>query len=388
MHMLTPKPSSYYTGLGKSSFTNHMYLKKAQKEKPCLYNVKYDKNDLANLFAPESDETIRLAEESRSKLCKLRKRTFDHLMINIENIRSVVKLNWKDRVQNEWQNPITHDVKLLVKDMLIPLAQDTKSNASLFETHLKTEMFTDLKYVQTLKKEVDKLQTDNTKLLKEYDLILQECVLKDIMCFTLRSFDSLDEKTELQCLYLEKYQECEDLKTKLSKQNETVENKSFNELSKKFAEQKRRMYRMDTRPTQTRAHQLPQTHRNTNPRASTSTGVIHRTSVSRPQLRRNQMKDKIVQIILFIVDSGCTKHMTGNLKLLCNFVKKYLGTVQFGNDQFAPILGYGDLVQGNIMIKRIYYVKGLNHNLFSVDQLCDADLEVAFRKSTSFVRDL
>ncbi|GJU73690.1 integrase, catalytic region, zinc finger, CCHC-type containing protein [Tanacetum coccineum] len=51
----------------------------------------------------------------------------------------------------------------------------------------------------------------------------------------------------------------------------------------------------------------------------------------------------IVQLILFIVDSGCTKHMTGNLSLLCNFVEKYLGTVHFGNDQFAPILGYGDL---------------------------------------------
>ncbi|GJY23248.1 retrovirus-related pol polyprotein from transposon TNT 1-94 [Tanacetum coccineum] len=98
--------------------------------------------------------------------------------------------------------------------------------------------------------------------------------------------------------------------------------------------------------------------------------------------------DTIVQLILFIVDSGCTKHMTGNLSLLCNFVEKYLGTVRFGNDQFAPILGYGDLVQGNITIKRVYYVEGLNHNLFSVGQFCDADLEVAFRKSTCFVRDL
>ncbi|GKA39673.1 retrovirus-related pol polyprotein from transposon TNT 1-94 [Tanacetum coccineum] len=95
----------------------------------------------------------------------------------------------------------------------------------------------------------------------------------------------------------------------------------------------------------------------------------------------------IVQLILFIVDSGCTKHMTGNLTLLCNFVEKYLGTVRFGNDQFAPILGYGDLVQGNITINRVYYVEGLNHNLFSVGQFCDADLEVAFWKSTCFVRD-
>nr|GFD25392.1 retrovirus-related Pol polyprotein from transposon TNT 1-94 [Tanacetum cinerariifolium] len=97
---------------------------------------------------------------------------------------------------------------------------------------------------------------------------------------------------------------------------------------------------------------------------------------------------QIVQLILFIVDSGCTKHMTGNLKLLCNFIEKFLGTVSFGNDQFALILGYRDLVQGNVTINRVYYVEGLNHNLFSVGQFCYADLEVAFRKSTCFVRDL
>ncbi|GKD35082.1 hypothetical protein Tco_1250591 [Tanacetum coccineum] len=53
-------------------------------------------------------------------------------------------------------------------------------------------------------------------------------------------------------------------------------------------------------------------------------------------------------------------------------------TVKFGNDQIALILGYGDLVQGTITIKRVYYVEGLNHNLFSVGQFYDADLEVAF----------
>ncbi|GJZ41395.1 retrovirus-related pol polyprotein from transposon TNT 1-94 [Tanacetum coccineum] len=88
----------------------------------------------------------------------------------------------------------------------------------------------------------------------------------------------------------------------------------------------------------------------------------HRTNVSRPQLRSTQMKDKIVQLILFIVDSGCTKHKMGNLKLLCNFFEKYLGTVNFGNDQFAPILSYGDLVQGNITINRVYYVEDLQGN--------------------------
>ncbi|GJY15461.1 hypothetical protein Tco_0385883 [Tanacetum coccineum] len=55
------------------------------------------------------------------------------------------------------------------------------------------------------------------------------------------------------------------------------------------------MYRIDTRTTQTRASQLPRTFRNTNPYVSTSTGVTHKTSVSRPQLKSTQMKDKVVQ---------------------------------------------------------------------------------------------
>ncbi|GKE86974.1 retrovirus-related pol polyprotein from transposon TNT 1-94, partial [Tanacetum coccineum] len=106
------------------------------------------------------------------------------------------------------------------------------------------------------------------------------------------------------------------------------------------------------------------------------------------RLARHVNGGTLVEINLFIVDSGCSKHMMGNLKLLSNFVEKFLGTVKFGIDQIAPILGYGDLVQGNITIKRVYYIEGLNHNLFFVGQFCDADLEVAFQKSTCYIRDL
>nr|GEU77356.1 hypothetical protein [Tanacetum cinerariifolium] len=63
-------------------------------------------------------------------------------------------------------------------------------------------------------------------------------------------------------------------------------------------------------------------------------------------------------------------------------------TYRFGNDQIARIMGYGDYKLGNIVISRVYYVEGLGHNLFYVGQFCDADLEVAFRKNTCFIRDL
>ncbi|GKA61465.1 retrovirus-related pol polyprotein from transposon TNT 1-94 [Tanacetum coccineum] len=58
------------------------------------------------------------------------------------------------------------------------------------------------------------------------------------------------------------------------------------------------------------------------------------------------------------------------------------------NDHVAKILGYGDYQIGNVMIKRVYYIEGLGHNLFSVGQLCDSNLEVAFRQHTCFIRNL
>ncbi|GKC68816.1 retrovirus-related pol polyprotein from transposon TNT 1-94 [Tanacetum coccineum] len=96
----------------------------------------------------------------------------------------------------------------------------------------------------------------------------------------------------------------------------------------------------------------------------------------------------VVQIVLWYLDSGCSKHITGNCSQLTNFVHKFLDTVKFGNDQIAKIMGYGDCQIGNVIISRIYYVEGLGHNLFSIGQLCDSDLEVAFRKHTCFVRNL
>ncbi|GJW06969.1 retrovirus-related pol polyprotein from transposon TNT 1-94 [Tanacetum coccineum] len=577
------------------------------------------------------------------------------------------------------------------------------------------EMNDDLEYVNSLEKELDELESEKADFSNIYDLLLEECVSKDVTCSYLHSMSHLNANTELQCMYLHKVKECECLAQKLSKQTESVNKEVHNNLLKSFAKLEKHsislelslqhckeqmknnpvckenasnvfrkereqyheiqdlkaqmqdknmvinelkklilvtkgksvetqfdkpsvvrqpnaqripkpsvlgkptpfsnspemrsfqtkqsvnktnvsdglfkpvtqqslpqnrnqavrntnvlkpgMYRIASTTTQTRTPQLPHASRNTNPYMSKSSGVIHTTSVSRPQLKSYQVKDKvvpnisqvkftkkevedhhrissiskktksvtacndssnsrtsnvnavcaecgkcvfnsnhdacvsrylkdvnartkkphvvpisaskpkrkanksvatphkktvasdttiqksksyykklyedtnqewkwwiakrcpsgytwtqkplrtkkiwmpkirkanestsisptidivsritnIVQLILFIVDSGCTKHMTGNLKLLCNFVEKFLGTVRFGNDQFAPILGYGDLIQGNVTIKRVYYVEGLNHNLFSVGQFCDADLEVAFRKSTCFVRDL
>nr|GEX27827.1 integrase, catalytic region, zinc finger, CCHC-type, peptidase aspartic, catalytic [Tanacetum cinerariifolium] len=98
-------------------------------------------------------------------------------------------------------------------------------------------------------------------------------------------------------------------------------------------------------------------------------------SVPTPQESNVVKNNNVIQICLWCVDSGCSKHMIGNLKLLINFVWKFLGTVRFGNDHVVAILGFSDLQWGNILITRVNFVEVLRHNLFSVGQFCDSDLE-------------
>ncbi|GJX03996.1 hypothetical protein Tco_0189912 [Tanacetum coccineum] len=111
--------------------------------------------------------------------------------------------------------------------------------------------------------------------------------------------------------------------------------------------------------------------------------------------RKHQVKDPICD--------ANVKHtkLNANSELICVKCKQYipfssslvndskfLGTVRFGNDQIAYIIGYGDYQLGNVTISRVYYVEGLEHNLFFVGQFYDSDLEVAFWKNTCFIQNL
>ncbi|GJV51722.1 retrovirus-related pol polyprotein from transposon TNT 1-94 [Tanacetum coccineum] len=471
----------------------------------CVNKAKGCYNDnVALMLAPEFDETIHLAKESRSKLI----------------------------------------------DLITPFDYDQLNNLYDLEYYYADHMNAILG-VYTELDEVTNLQCDYMEALEKCERLEKELSKSRTIS---KSFEALQKHAINLELALPQYSLA---KTDFSKSKSVTTNNVSNDFSKPVTAQilpqnvmtilkntnviAPGMYKVHTKPNQTRTPQLPQDIRKTNKRVSFSTGVIPTTSVSRPQLKSNQLEDRVmpnnsqgkkqevedhrrnfkfsnnktfvtacndslnaktsnvnfvcvtcgkcvlndnhdmcvlhyingvnsrtkmpmvvpistrehkrtvnqsvatplkrtvasestnqkprhttrklyehvsktcswwypkftpsgykwkpkspignvntnlVEIILFIVDSGCSKHMTGNLKLLSNFVEKFLGTVKFGNDQIALILGYGDLVQGNITIKRVYYVEGLNHNLFSVGQFCDADLEVAFRKSTCYIRDL
>nr|GEW78704.1 hypothetical protein [Tanacetum cinerariifolium] len=239
------------------------------------------------------------------------------------------------------------------------------------------------------------------------------------------------------------------------------------------------MYKLHTKPTQTRKTQLPHDFRKTNKRMSFSTGVIPHTIVSRPQLKSNKMEDRVMlnnsqernknlnaktSNVNFVCVT-CGKYVLNDKHDMCvlhslngvnsrtkmhmavpvstrkpkrsikqTVAKPLRRTVasestnqkprhatrkqyehvskacswwypkftppgykwkpksQIGNVNSNVSMPLGNASRtANIlepMTPRVYYVEGLDHNLFFVGQFCDADLEVAFRKSTCYICDL
>nr|GFA46161.1 integrase, catalytic region, zinc finger, CCHC-type, peptidase aspartic, catalytic [Tanacetum cinerariifolium] len=165
------------------------------------------------------------------------------------------------------------------------------------------------------------------------------------------------------------------------------------------------MYKLHTDHTQTGTSQLHQDFRKTNKRVTFSTGVIPSTSVSRPQLKSNPMEDRVLRNNSRGKKQEVEDHRRNvklpknktfvtacndslNAKTLNVVAKPIKRTVATESNKKPRNFTRKIYEHGGITIKRVYYVEGLNHSLFSIGQLCDADLEVAFRKSTGFIRDL
>ncbi|GJT51807.1 integrase, catalytic region, zinc finger, CCHC-type containing protein [Tanacetum coccineum] len=181
------------------------------------------------------------------------------------------------------------------------------------------------------------------------------------------------------------------------------------------------MYRIATTTTQNREPQLPHASRNTNPHVSKSSGVNHTTSVSRPQLKCYQVKDKVVpnnSQVKFKKKEVEDHHRISNISnktksvTACNDSsnsKTYLkrDTLELKKLRITNVLG--DIINSlgsNLSIVSIVlyslaimqliliHVLTLNDKAHRraiqavVGQFCDADLEVTFRKSTCFVRDI
>ncbi|GJX07334.1 hypothetical protein Tco_0195266 [Tanacetum coccineum] len=123
---------------GRPTVANPMYLKKAQYEKPCMYEIPYDQSDPTNKLVPDREETLTFEKESRSKLNKDLVRPYDYIKLN--SLYEIFKP--ASREYNE------------------QLAHANKNDSFAFVHELKQEMHVGLKYVESLEKEIDELKSD------------------------------------------------------------------------------------------------------------------------------------------------------------------------------------------------------------------------------------
>nr|GEW38937.1 hypothetical protein [Tanacetum cinerariifolium] len=126
---------------------------------------------------------------------------------NINHFKENFDNAWIKHSKDQFRAPNAQDMEILIQTCLIPLAMKTQYDSFIFVHKLKQEMHADLKYVESLEKEIDEHESDKGEFSNMYDMILQECVSNDVMCSYLLSLSDLDALDELQCLYLYKVKE-------------------------------------------------------------------------------------------------------------------------------------------------------------------------------------
>ncbi|GJW08625.1 retrovirus-related pol polyprotein from transposon TNT 1-94 [Tanacetum coccineum] len=399
----------------KTSFAKPEFLKKAQRANPRLYDIGCYNDNLALMLAPESDKTIRLDKESRSKLSDLI-RPFDYDQLN--NLYDLFvpqrekspeqhyfpktsKMSHTSSNNEVSKESFRKQTTLLEKrmDESIPWDQKCKSSKELFMIKKGVDTIFDgvKRCKQTIAKRtyfgnIDPFIQNTIDFIQ---IFAPKSVLGKPAIFS----DSLKKKDFSKSKSVTKNNVSNDFLKLVNAQILPQNTKSILKNKNVIASG---MYKVHIEPNQTRTPQLPQDIRKTNKRVSFSTGVIPTTSckekikndksfkenqsnvflkereqyfeiqdLKKPQLQERNCDNQRQSILGLIPITGVSRTQLKSNRLEDRVMHK--------NSQ-----GKKKEVEDH----RVYYVEGLNHNLFSVGQFCDADLEVAFRKSTCYIRDL
>ena len=88
------------------------------------------------------------------------------------------------------------------------------------------------------------------------------------------------------------------------------------------------------------------------------------------------------------LDSGCSRHMTGDINQFFTIKSKEEGFVTFGDNKKGKIIGLGNIkISPSTFIENVLLVDKLKHNLLSISQLCDVGFDVSFKASMCIVAD-
>nr|GEV44580.1 hypothetical protein [Tanacetum cinerariifolium] len=305
----------------------------------CNDDIQNDQNDVESDDERESnsvrDSCLVALQNKQTEFEKYK--AFNDRTVDYDKLEQIVDNAWIKHSNDQFRAPTAQDMEILIQTCLMPLSLKTQNDSFIFVHELKQEMHADLKELKKLI-EKDKRKSVETKFDKP-SVVRQpnaQRIPKPLVLGKPALFSNSFERR-----YFSKTKSVP--KTNVSKG-----------LSKSVT-----------------AQTLPQT-------------------AKKPlNFRTSNVNAVCATCKKCLVDSdqfACVTQMLNDVNARTK--KPNVVPISTKHPKFAQNLGYGYLVQGNITINRVYYVEGLNHNLFSVGQFCDADLKVAFWKSTCFVRDL
>ncbi|GJX26973.1 retrovirus-related pol polyprotein from transposon TNT 1-94 [Tanacetum coccineum] len=343
--MLT-KPQFFYDHTTKQAlgFQNPFYLKKAQQLEPKLYvgNVIEKTNAIV---IPDSEETLLLAEESRSKMLLKQK---DPMMLENKVITTPVDYV----IFGEFSEPILFLIGPTIVEVPSELPKVSMVNTSLkklkhhlagFDVVVKERTtpttITEGSLGQYLVNELSEVQNVFHQMEQAMEQHRVETVYSDSDCVVKPKGTANVQHSKLNANSEIKYVKCDGCMLSdnhdlcvldfINNVNIRAKSKSVKKSSKrKVWKQQKSFYKI--LDLYEEAYLKPR-------KSNTNVPVS---------------KSKVVQIVLWYLESGCSKHMTGDRSQLTNFVNKFLGIVKFGNDHVEKILGYGDYQIGNVTISR------------------------------------
>nr|GEY86964.1 integrase, catalytic region, zinc finger, CCHC-type, peptidase aspartic, catalytic [Tanacetum cinerariifolium] len=380
-----------YTTKQALSFPNPFYLKKAQQLEPKLYDGCVIQKTNA-IMIHDSEETLRLAEESRSKMLLIQK----DLMMSEKKVNTkpnsmnskepnlstrptqaeVPKELPKVSVVNTSLKKLKHHLAsfdVVVKERTLPQPSLRARRSLNIQKLVLDNQISEWKYkVEKIKHELEEIETINieldhrvTKLIAENEHLNQtyKQLYDSIKSSRIRSKEQCDdlikqvniksaENSDLNAGLQEKVLVITALKDTLSK----IKGKAVVDEAVILHLIDPKLLKIDVSPLA-------------------------------PKLRNNRTAH--YDYLKHTQEETATLMEIVEHERSLNPINSSLDyAFKFGNDHVAKIIGYGDYHIGNVTISRVYFVEGLGHNLFFVGQFCDSDLEVAFRQHIYFICNL
>nr|GEV69893.1 retrovirus-related Pol polyprotein from transposon TNT 1-94 [Tanacetum cinerariifolium] len=428
VHMIMPSKDKMYNGRKVIGFENLSYFCKAKDLRPTLYDEKVFNLGYTPMFLTHSDEALEIEKFKRARENKI-EFAYDYGNLNASYVNE--KINFSDDYFQEIINPyfekidspfqqtsslkpyvltvILEKIIIDLEDEVVGLLEKEKENLKTIESLKSKDVETGVELsekvvsktenqsknnCQVVEKECDQVENSKVIALGMFKLNVSQSVSTISVTKTSCNSKNVENKTKRK-RHLDTFSSVRRPKQSIviwkKKGSSNTSHVDFSSVSHSKLNKDFKRYSRKDLLSCNNSH-LGETSSafdcndalnvSCNSRLYASYDendlfIFDDESVRHFQVSKMSFRKKprdsmnIVQICLWIIDSGCSTHMTGNRALLTNFVKKFLGTVRFGTNDLAVIAGYGDVVIGSMTIKKVYYVKALltgdrSSNLYTI----------------------